>query len=200
MTTPQQFNHWMADCETLGTMPNRNPIIQLSLVPFDLETLTIGKGISLGFDYRTQTNRVTDPATVKWWQSKPQTVKDTLSQQMFDGRETRDKLIELNQFVLGQIDNSKPIIFWSKPSGFDYPFMEGIYKDNCASSPFPFWLVRDMGSHCIGRLGGDWDAMTQYHALKAQRNQDTAHDAMADCLWQLEWLFNVERHVREKQK
>lgn len=194
MTIPARFKHVMVDCETLGVMPNRNPIIQIALVPFCLDTLTIGEGISLGLDYRTQKDRVVDMGTVQWWQSKPQWVKDKISAEMFDGVSTRDKLIQLNNHILKQAIPGEKIIFWSKPSGFDFPFIDGIYRDNLVSSLFPFWLVMDMGSYCMGRLGMDREL---YDSLKAERDEATAHDAQSDCIWQLEWLFNVERHVRE---
>lgn len=196
MTIPKMHN-LMVDVETLGTLPNRNPILQLSAVFFDLDNLTIGEGISYGFDYRTQTERVIDENTMQWWKNETSPeVRAELAKQMFDGVHTKDKLYQFNVWIRENMNSDQQLLFWAKPAAFDFSFVEGIYRDNQVMSPFVHWNVVDMGSYCTGRLNGD---RQKYKELMASRNPHTAHNAAADCLWQLEWLFNVEKHLRGNQ-
>lgn len=203
---------FMVDIETLGVKPNVNPVIQISLTAFDLESQTIGETITFGFNPKEQEalGLVSDPETLAWWATKPESVRKEIANQMYDGVHSIDKLKKINEFITHKAHaganydakaiDKRRIQFWAKPSHFDYMFYAATFRLFKVECLFPYWEITDMRSFCAGRISvfcqDHFQAQNIYKAMQPSRDVESAHDATADNAWQLRWLFSVENKYR----
>ena len=210
----------MVDCETLGTLPNRNPVLQIAAVQFNPETfeplLNEDQSINsfecfLSLREQIQFGRTPDADTVKWWQ-KPD--KAEVAKIVFAGVSNAPNMVETMNTFSDWISNNCKLengfaeaVFWAKPVAFDYPFIDGLFLDSGVPSPFHFRKVMDMHSYIISALKATHYALNHYQlsqhvateiywatfekTKKAHKGRKDAHNASADCIFQLDWLKEV---------
>lgn len=210
---PVKYKHFMVDCETLGTCPNDNPVLQIAVVEFDPVTFTpTGKKKTVFLPLIEQLNMgaEADKNTVAWWgKQNPEVLKDIM-----DGVNRADclenELMKIYLFVdqickQEESADSYHSMFWAKPAAFDYPFIDGLFIKAGTPSPFNYRNVVDMSSFiisnflCVHKATKHydldyWTAQQLYwNAMdtvkKAMpKESEAAHDATNDCKFQIWWL------------
>ena len=214
----KQFVHFMVDFETLGVIPNKNPVLQIAAVKFDsveFEACKNEDGSIVAFEAflpladQIKLGRKPDAGTVAWW-SKPD--KKEVAEVVFKGVQEAPPLKEqLEKFAnwvaaeCRQPDGSyAESVFWAKPTAFDYPFIDGLFVESNVPSPFHFRKVVDVASYITSALKNTHYVLNHYHMTqhiavesywaafekvkKAHKGRKDAHNASADCIFQLDWL------------
>lgn len=219
-----RYHHFMIDSETLGTLPNKHPVLQLALVEFDPITFQpTGNELTVFFPLveQLQKGRVADQGTIAWW-NKPENLKSqtevmagvklagTMEQELLKVYHWLEKTCRIE----GSPDLGKTM-FWAKPVAFDYAFIDGLFVEYGIPSPFHYRNVMDMQSYIISNFINlhratqhheidfwqaqqmYWDAMNTIKPL-AQVSEEDAHNATNDCKFQLHWLreaiLNTEKY------
>ena len=220
----ERYHHFMVDTETLGTLPNQHPVLQMALVEFDSVSFApTGNELTVFFPLAEQIKAGTspDPETIKWW-NKPENLKSqtevmagvnaagTMEQELMKVY----KWIEQVCRPEGVTELGKTM-FWAKPASFDYAFVDGLFFRFGITSPFHYRNVIDMHSYTISNFVNThratqhheidfWQAQQMYWAAMdtikptAQNSDEDAHNAINDCKFQLHWLreaiVNVEKY------
>ena len=183
------FNDFMVDVETTGLCPVRNHCIQAAFVAFDLDTMEVGGSIVRGFDIREREvlHQKPDPETMRWWAKQPKGVMAAIESMMFDGVDTKTKLFEINRFLIDTHNPDSPIRFWSRPTSFDLRFCTELWKNYQVDWVFNFLNAFDQMSYGVGKVG----SKERYMELQPPKPEGQ-HEALTDCLWQIQWLKNVQ--------
>lgn len=213
----QKYAHFMVDCETLGLIPNKNPVLQIAAVFFDPETfepITDDAGKVVNFEIflpladQFKLGSTPDAGTVAWWKKESQAgAAKVVFEGVSNAEPLRDQLFKFTDWITQQCNSlgkGTMSVFWAKPTLFDYPFIDGLFIQSGVPSPFHFRKVVDMHSYIVSALKNVHFAIKHYpmsHHIAFETywacfekiKQRTvphgdAHNASADCLFQLEWL------------
>ncbi|QHJ78714.1 MAG: hypothetical protein [Bacteriophage sp.] len=227
----KQYRHFMVDCETLGVIPNKNPVLQIAAVLFNSETFEPeldSEGNPISFEIflpladQFKLGRTPDAGTVKWWQGAS---KAKVAKVVFDGvskaAPLKEQLVKFSDWIADQCELDRGYaesVFWAKPTLFDYPFIDGLFLESGIPSPFHFRKVVDVHSYIIGTFKSVHQA-TKYYPMShhiayesywaafqtiknRSKKADDAHNASADCIFQLEWLkeavLNCSHYVSDE--
>lgn len=211
-----KYVHFMCDIEGLGLQPNKHPVLQIAVVVFDIETFKpTGDELTIYLPLVEQIQAGKQPlqSTVNFWnenESKRVIMTEILEEIKKCGT-VADELTKLSDWVnticrdKGYNGDTAHSMFWAKPTLFDYPFVDGLFMDAKVISPFNFRNVIDMSSYIVCNFMQThkitknydmdiWDAQQCYWAcMKTVKNQiknseTTAHNATADCFFQIAWL------------
>lgn len=166
---------FMVDVETTGLSPDRNAIIQLAAVRFDLETGEVDEDM---FDrcLKIPPWRSWDESTRKWWSEQNRTTFNTI----MDRAENHAKVLE-DFYRWVQSKDVKDARFWAKPTHFDYAFVQSALKDVELPMPFHYRYANDMNSFIRGLYFPE--AVPE---LPAMDGGAAAHYATWDCLEQID--------------
>lgn len=207
----------MVDCETLGLTPNRNPVLQIAMVSFCPETFEPKEAFEIFLPMAEQLAKgnVVEQSTLDWWSKQNPKVVSHIAKGIEDAKTMDVSLVELYKWVESQtqkyLKNAKKkpdvvkSLFWAKPTLFDYPFIEGLFRQHKQISPFHYQQVMDMKSYLMGMFqtaffltykyqlphGVAQDMywlFNDYSKIKNPKVEDDAHNATADCYYQIEWL------------
>lgn len=132
----------MVDIETTDVAPDRGGIIQLAAYKFNLQDRTVDTD---GFD-RCMTlppTRRWEEGTREWWLGQ----KRSILQDIFDRAE--DPKTVMQDFA-DWCYQPETLRFWSKPSSFDFSFVESYFRDFGIITPFDFRQTMDMRSFLRG--------------------------------------------------
>lgn len=215
------FVHFMVDLETLGVIPNKNPVLQIAAVKFDpveFEPIKSKDGAIVAFEAflpladQLKLGRTPDAGTIKWWSEPKQAPAAAV---VFKGVQEapplKDQLVKFADWITEQCrqpDGSlAESVFWAKPTLFDYPFMDGLFLESGVPSPFHFRKVIDMHSHIMSALQNVHYAVNHYQmshhvatesywyafekVRRAHKGRKDAHNASSDCIFQLDWLKEI---------
>lgn len=181
MSDTKQYTDVMVDLETTGTLPDRNAIIQISAVKFNLKTMEVSPDF---FDQclTVPKHRSWDEGTRKWW-SKQMVTLDAIQDR---ARPWQDVFIEFVEWAypMGSLR------FWSKPTHFDYNFISSYCHDLDLYQPFSYREATDMNSFLRGLYFPD-----PVKKLELEF-QGVAHNAIDDTLHQIK---EVMTHYLEKK-
>lgn len=186
MSEPE-FTDVMVDTESTGTNPDRNAIIQISAVKFNLEKGTVCPNF---FDRCLQImpHRCWDEDTRKWWSGRPAVIGEIF------------KRAEPPKVVLEDFANwayqTPSLRFWAKPTTFDYMFVQSHMKDAGIINPFHYRRVTDMRSFLDG-LFHDEGGLKDGYEGEVEFSGDM-HNALADTLHQLKILFHFVEKAKQK--
>ena len=214
-----EYQPIMVDCETLGTTPNTTPVLQLALVSFDPQTFEAKEEfeIFLPLNEQLQKGRKPDQGTVDWWGKQNADVLKYIMEGVNAANPMSEQLFKVYHWILGQCERTgkKPnaqTVFYAKPAAFDFPFVDGLFQEYKVPSPFHYRDVIDIHSHLVSMfqtaffytykyelprgaavdmywLFNDW-AKTQ----EDSKREEIAHNATADCHYQLEWVRWAKEH------
>ncbi len=110
---PAYFQHIMCDIETTGIKPDRNHIIQICAVRFNLKTGEYDPNLfEVCLNPNTASWRNQDPSTMTWWQDpERQPIYDSIIEKSLDSK------IAIQAFAhwLGK----ERLVFWGNRNGFD---------------------------------------------------------------------------------
>jgi len=169
----------MLDVETMGLNPQTAGLIQLSAIKFNMDT----RGIGPVFDRcpAPQPFRGWDDSTREFWLGKNRPVYlEIMSRQ--------EPAVPVYQAFDRFCSEGAPdggYRIWSKPSKFDWPFVESNMIQAGLAMPTPHWQSRDMNSFISGLMGkADKPDIEQYVPFTGDK-----HNGLHDCAYQIEVLF-----------
>lgn len=170
----EKYPDVMLDVESTGLNFDRNAIIQISAVRFNL----VERTISLDFFDRClmiPDNRFWDEQTRDWWLKKREVLMSIL------GRGEEPKVV----FEALAAWAGTQSVMWAKPTHFDHVFIGSYCKDLGMSHPFHFRKANDMNSFIRARYfpkdPPKWENDIPFDGPK--------HNAIFDVLHQIKVLF-----------
>jgi hypothetical protein len=178
------FPDIMVDIETTGLCPDRNAMIQLSAVRFDLANRDVGTD-HFNRCLKIAPHRFWDEGTWEWW-------SEGAKYEVLKGIYTRmeDPRAVVEDFVQWVGPQAR---WWSKPSHFDFPFVASYCRDYGLHMPFDFRQANDMRSFMRGRT---WPKQPVEPRLEFRGD---AHNAVMDCIHQIATLFEFCDRLESKE-
>jgi len=186
---PAYFQHIMCDIETTGVKPDRNHVIQICAVRFNLKTGEYDPNLfEVCLNPNTASWRSQDPSTMTWWQDpERQPIYDSIIEKSLDSK------IAIQAFAhwLGK----ERLVFWGNRNGFDYMFLQSYFADCGVPFPFKFWDSKDLLSYTEGLCNG---ANVPFIKKSSLEFVGQKHNAIDDTLHQLKYLLHVDAEVKAK--
>lgn len=173
----------MVDIETTGLQPNRNAMIQLAAVKFDLRENKIG-GI-FNASLTIPPNRSWDEDTREWWLRDKRHI---LQRILANGRYYKDVMADFASFC-----SDGSYRFWSKPLSFDFPFIQSYCYDYETPMPFRFWESVDLRAWARGRFEASGAPLFSDKDVPFDGEE---HDALNDTLHQVKYALMVNSATR----
>jgi oligoribonuclease (3'-5' exoribonuclease) len=181
MEPTPSFLDIMVDCETTGTDPDSNAMVQLSAVKFDLKTRSVTPFTQF-FDrcLRMPKNRyMEEGCRTNFWGKRPQIWNK------IQGRAEDPQLVMKDFFEWVGFQNPGPVRFWAKPVTFDFNFVASYARQYDLMNPFHYRWAIDMNSFIRGMAN---DPSVESHYLPFQGE---AHNAIVDVLNQIDQVFKA---------
>lgn len=184
-STPVIWTDCMVDTETTGVDPDRNAIIQLSGIKFNLAERKVGPM----FDRCPSRlpKRMWSDDTREFWLSKNRPVYDSIIARSEPG------LAVFTDFFrwVGQDAAPEGLRFWAKPVTFDWGFVASHMEQCDLPMPFHYRYARDMNSFMAG-LNGNADHPSVENEVPFPEG-GSLHNALHDAAWQIDQLFYAMR-------
>lgn len=173
----------MVDVETTGTDYESCAIIQLAAVKFNLETQEVSTDV---FDKcpAFAPKRYWQEGGREFWQKMPAIYKSFVERQ-----EPVD--ITLDSFIQW-VSKDQPdggYRFWAKPLSFDWPFVEGYFRQYGKRMPFHYRTARDVNSYISG-LRGDPSHIDLTDFIPFEGEE---HNGLWDAFYQINMLFYAQK-------
>lgn len=186
---PAYFQHIMCDIETTGTKPDRNHIIELAAVRFNLNTQEYDPDLfHVCLDSNTASFRNYCPNTMAWWRDDNRAaIYDRIIAESLSSR----VCIEAFATWLG----TERLVFWGNRNGFDFMFLQSYFSDFNVPFPFKFWDSKDILSYTEGLCKGANIPFIRKNDLDFVGEK---HNAKDDTLHQLKYLLHVETKIKER--
>lgn len=174
--------HYMIDIETTGTRPDRAAILQIAAVRFDPVARSIDHDGLFNMCLRMPGWRFWDDDTRRWWQAQNQ---DVFQRILFNAQDPRAVTHAFLHWVNADHAKIDDRYFWAKNAAFDFMFLASYGTDYDTGMPFSYRNVNDMKAFIRGRCFPDDIPVID------QAPTDQAHDAIVDCIMQIDWLFKA---------
>lgn len=175
----------MIDIETTGTQPDRNAILQIAAVRFNLKENTVdGNVFNMCLDIPP--HRHWNEDTRAWWGKQNQETLRRILDQRQDWRAVMNELVKWSQ-------PAQSLRFWSKPTHFDYMFLSSYFADADLPQMFSYREATDMNSFLRGLYKGDKVPTDEEIGVVMESNQ--AHDALNDTFHQVQVLMTHYNNV-----
>lgn len=173
MTKPV-FTDVMVDLETTGLSPDENAIIQIAAVRFNPLTAEVDGSDMFDECLMIPPKRFWDESTRDWWFKRPDTLHGIMNRMAIPG----EVMQRFSTWATGP--GGIKLRFWSKPSHFDFMFLQSYAKQFNVLFPFDFREAQDMRSFLRG-----------YYYPKPVPDLDiklegVAHNAIFDVLHQIQ--------------
>lgn len=173
----------MVDLETTGVDAGDCAIIQIAAVKFNLETGEVGDMFDQALSIPA--GRYWEEQCRDWWLKDKREVLMSIFKRM---RDPMTVLQEFQQWVMAGWDSTmEPVRFWSKPTHFDFTFLQGYFKQFDIINPFHYRHANDMNSFIRARyfpeLAPNWELDLPFEGPQ--------HQALFDALHQIKVLFKV---------
>lgn len=181
------YPHIMIDIETLGTGDGA-AIIQFGAVRFDL----LGDGsmspdtFSYNVAWDSDNFGTIEPGTLQWWLDQDPTVRKRVFAQ--GGAISLTATLRCLSTWLGKFGTYRTV--WACPPSFDLRLIRQAYERCDYAYTVPFWKERDFRT--MRELVG-----TQDDVPMRTGNQ---HNALSDAMFQAQYLINISRRRRNKEK
>lgn len=182
------FKNIMVDLETTGTDSGRHGILQISAWRFGLNDGEIDPNPFNRCLWKPP-HRSWDEGTRNWWHNPERraTLNSILAR-------AEDPHTVMNDFVEWCRPQESPV-FWSKPTHFDFPFIQSYCADYQLVMPFHYRMAQDMNTFIRGiHFPDEAPALTV-------KFEGAAHDALFDTLNQIQvlWVHLKARGVQAKE-
>jgi len=163
----------MIDIETMGNM-SHSAIVSIGAVRFDLKTGEIGEKFYMNVDLQSclDAGLIINADTLMWWLNQSDAARKKITEK---GHTLNKALISLSAFV------TKDDQVWGNSARFDL----GILSDalNALGMPIP-WDFRK--ERCVRTL-----VSFAPEVKDAEPNTGVAHDALADCIFQINYCSKI---------
>ena len=215
-----EYQPFMVDCETIGTRPNDAPVMQIALVSFNPETFEPMDELTvyLPLNEQIKAGKIADPGTVAWWGKQKAEVLNNILENMNKAGTMRQELNKITQWVTekcreaGTPKKMAKSVFWAKPVGFDFPFIDGLFQFYKVVPAFHYREVMDMHTYIVSMFqavflsnfkyplprGAAVDMYWWFNDYMKELDkgvEDSSHNATADCYYQLHWLRLAHTHM-----
>ncbi len=169
----------MIDIETMGVSHDA-VIIQLAAVQFDIETGEIGQKfvLPISMDHCMIEGFRTDKSTQEWWATQNQ---DILNKILENGMHPETVMEDFSRLMF---DNDTKV--WCHTT-FDFPIVQNYLK-HFKKPQMPYKLARDIRT-LVGLSGID---------LNSYDWSQKTHDALDDCLFQIQYCVDAYRVLMDK--
>ena len=171
----------MIDIETLGTRPD-SVIMTVGAVLFDPEDSSRGQKIVCirpRIDEQISMGRSIEHPTLEWWSTQnPKIWRDAIC--AADRTGVRNSLSVLGDFADGAD------LIWAYGPQFDIVMLESLYRQTGERPPWDYHQIRDCRT-----VTGLLENMLMEDMPADER--DDAHDAVADCRYQIKCLKRAYR-------
>lgn len=171
----------MLDIETLATTPDA-VVLSFAAVKFNEfvadNSFYDELNIALDVDDQIALGRRVDQEAVDWWAKQPVEVQ----QFAFSDKRTSiaDFIIKLNKFIVGT-DR-----IWAQGPVFDIAILENLYRQIGMPIPWLYYNIRDSRT-MIKALGSE-----------IYIKRENAHDALADCKYQANYIRKIAEKYQLK--
>lgn len=169
----------MVDIETTGVHPNKNAILELAAVKFNLQDRTVSPDMFRRAMRQNPTVRHWDVGTWNWWQKGKMDIYLKLV------KEGEDPHVVMRDFFDWITEDSTQLRFWSKPSTFDYPFVASYLEDHGQDIPFSYREANDLNTFIRGLYFPNPVDTSDEPVFEG-----VAHNALVDVLNQIKVLFH----------
>ena len=173
--------HLMFDIETLGTTPD-SVVLSVAAIRFNPVTGWIGESQEwlLDTEEQSELGRRMDEDTMAWWSKQDPVIVERMFSDL--GR------VSLSQFAseFKKLANNCDAI-WAHGVTFDVGIIEHLMKQIGVSVPWSYGKVHD--SRTLFSVFGD----------TRPKNRDQAHDALADCAYQIQGLIDLYEKFKNKE-
>lgn len=176
------FPDIMVDLETTGTQPEHAAIIQIAAVRFNLAEGTIDPKV---FDrcLMVPQGRYWDEGTRRWWSKMPDVLEGICARM-----ERAEVVMQKFQTWLGGEKHN----FWSKPTSFDFSFMQSYCNQYLEHMPFHYRTANDMNTFIRARHFPD--APPNYEM--DLEFDGSAHNGRDDCFHQIKVLMTCYEETK----
>lgn len=134
------FPDVMVDLETTGTQPENTHIIQIAAVRFNLAEGTIDPKF-FNRCLAPSPNRFWDEGTRDWWMKMPDVLASIYARMESPAKVMRDFA------AWGEVGGA----FWSKPTSFDFPFLQSYCREFEVKMPFHYRYAMDQNTFIRAR-------------------------------------------------
>lgn len=169
----------MIDIETMGNM-SHSAIVSIGAVRFDLETGKTGATFYMNVDLQSclDAGLIINADTLMWWLNQSEAARKKIIEK---GHPLNKALISLSAFV------TKDDQVWGNSARFDL----GILSDalNTLGMPIP-WDFRK--ERCVRTL-----VSFAPEVKDAEPNTGVAHDALADCMFQINYCSKIFNKLKD---
>jgi DNA polymerase III epsilon subunit-like protein len=181
LSATSEMTDVIVDCETTGTDPYHNGMIQLAAIKFNYDTEEIGGVFNRSLVLPP--NRYWSESTRQWWgQQRPGLLQEIMAKE----EDAQDVIRAYHQFIGAE---GQPLRFWSRGS-FDFWFVQSYMDQFGLPMPHQFWKARDTRSF-LAALHGTADEPD----LSWVTAPGDAHNALRDNVVELKRLFNAKHGV-----
>lgn len=172
------FSDCVVDIETGGLDPCRSLVLQIGAVKFNRQTREVCHDFfNRSLLSSSQPNRYWDEDTRNFWLKR----KEVLYGLMQQAKDTKLVLEEFRNWV------GPGVKLWAKPSHFEHPFMQSLYKDCGMQIPFFYRDAEDINSFARGRYWPEtppnWERLIPF--------EGDMHDGLADALHELKVIYKL---------
>ena len=168
----------MLDIETLGLRPD-SAVTQVGGCVVNLDDQFIVEHWNFNYLIEVNTEKQhVDWGTLCWWMRQDRKVAEGVFKE--EGRISAEDLFYKIKTI---VDNHPDITVWGSPAMFDLPILTSLWN---GKKPWRYNYERDM--------------MTIYKTFDPlgrlkPANNEMGHDALADALWQANYLINLNEEI-----
>lgn len=171
----------MVDLETTGTDPGYNAIIQIAAVQFNYSTGEIGPVFNRCLSIAPQ--RFWDEGTRTWWGNQNKAVFNSI----IDRMEPPEGVVRDFLTFCSTDTPNNGFRLWAKPVTFEFSFLSSYFAQYGLPMPLNFRYCRDLNTYMAAMAGG-----AEHQGMEHVEVPSNAHDALADCVYQLKLLFSAK--------
>jgi DNA polymerase III epsilon subunit-like protein len=168
-----KFNSVMLDLETMGSM-SHSAIVSIGAVRFDIKTGEIGEKFYINVDLQSclDAGLIINADTLMWWLNQSDAARKKISEK---GIPLQKALLSLAIFM------NKDYEVWGNSARFDLGILSDAF--NTFGIPIP-WDFRK--ERCVRTL-----VSFAPEIKDAEVNTGVAHDALADCIFQINYCSKI---------
>lgn len=178
------MKHIMIDCESFGLKLN-SAITTIGAVEFDPYSTRLGPTFHQAIDLQSSLDSglAMDAGAVLWWLAQPDASRKALTNKLENAQRLSLVLLEFERY-LRQFGTPKEIKCWSCGM-MDFVWLEHAYRSKGISIPWDYRV-------------GDYRTIRDEFGLPGDEpHATTSHDALADAIWQAQYLQNVYRRLEK---
>ena len=179
-----KYTDVMVDLETTGVTPDESAIIQIAAVRFNVITGEVDGDDMFDRALMIPPKRFWDEGTRDWWYKMPDILMSIMNRMEDPVVVTRDFF----NWARPKDDDRTLLRFWSKPTHFDFMFLQSYSRQFQLNFPFDFRQAQDQNSFVRGLFFPNPPPELSLNF------EGSAHNALFDVLHQIQ---TVQEYVKK---